>query len=114
MNWVKRTHDLDVVTVILQGTRDDSVPISASAALWEKRPDLVTLVNFNARHTLYWNVDPERWRNTVTRWLIEQWEVDCIKPQELHLGGSYPENPTQPVVTPIRSYLLARLGLDGG
>ena len=56
-------------TLILHGTRDDSVPIQLSQALRHARPDLVELETFDAGHTLCWNTDPDRWREAVTAWL---------------------------------------------
>jgi len=45
------------------------VPIRLSQALRDARPDLVELETFDAGHTLCWNSDLDRWRNTVTAWL---------------------------------------------
>lgn len=72
MNWVKRAHELEVSTLILHGTQDDSVPISAARSIQRQRPDLVTLESFDAGHTLNWNVEPARWSDTVTKWLTEK------------------------------------------
>lgn len=58
-----------VPTLILHGDRDDSVPVSSSATFRNLRPEPVTLNRFNAGHTLSWNSDPERWRQTVQTWL---------------------------------------------
>lgn len=68
-NWVKRAHELDVPTLILHGTRDDSVPFTTSKCLRDQRPELVTLVAFDAGHTLNWNTDNERWHATAANWL---------------------------------------------
>lgn len=68
-NWVKRAHDLDIPTLILHGTHDDSVPIATSKRLRDQRPELVTLESFEAGHTLNWNTDNERWHNTAANWL---------------------------------------------
>lgn len=65
-NWVERASELEVPTLILHGTRDDSVPFSISKALHGQRPDLVTLETFDAGHTLNWNSDPTRW-NAIIR-----------------------------------------------
>lgn len=72
MNWVKRAHDLEVPMLILHGTQDDSVPISAARSIQRQRPDRVTLESFDADHTLNWNVEPARWSDTVTKWLTEK------------------------------------------
>ena len=68
-DWTSRAADLTTPTLILHGTRDDSVPIRLSQALRDARPDLVELVTFDAGHTLCWNSDPDRWQNGVTAWL---------------------------------------------
>lgn len=71
-NWVKRAHDLDVPTLILHGTRDDSVPFATSKRLRDQRPELVTLEAFDAGHTLIWNADNEFWRRAVLSWHSKQ------------------------------------------
>ena len=68
-DWTARAADLTTPTLILHGTRDDSVPIRLSQALRDARPDLVELETFDAGHTLCWNTDPDRWHETVTTWL---------------------------------------------
>ena len=68
-DWTSRAADLTTPTLILHGTRDDSVPIRLSQALRHTRPDLVELETFDAGHTLCWNADPDRWHETVTTWL---------------------------------------------
>ena len=64
-----RASDLATPTLILHGTRDDSVPIRLSQVLRDARPGLVELETFDADHTLSWNADPDRWHETVTTWL---------------------------------------------
>ena len=68
-DWTARAADLTTPTLILHGTRDDSVPIQLSQALRGARPDLVELETFDAGHTLCWNSDPDRWHETVISWL---------------------------------------------
>ena len=68
-DWTARAADITRPTLILHGTRDDSVPIRLSQALRDARPDLVDLATFDAGHTLCWNADPDRWHETVTTWL---------------------------------------------
>nr|WP_240188276.1 alpha/beta hydrolase [Nakamurella flavida] len=68
-DWTARAADLTTPTLILHGTRDDSVPIRLSQALRDARPDLVKLETFDADHTLCWNTDPDRWQEAVTTWL---------------------------------------------
>lgn len=69
MNWIEHTIELSVPTLILHGTRDGSVPLRVSGLLRDRRPDVVTLEVFEAGHTLSWNSDSDRWRNTVSGWL---------------------------------------------
>lgn len=68
-DWTARAADLATPTLILHGTRDDSVPIRLSQALRDTRPGLIELDTFDADHTLCWNSDPGRWQRTVTSWL---------------------------------------------
>lgn len=68
-DWIARAADLTMPTLILHGTRDDSVPIRLSQALRDDHPDLVELEAFDAGHTLSWNTDPNRWQEAVTTWL---------------------------------------------
>ena len=68
-DWIARAADLTMPTLILHGTRDDSVPIRLSQALRDDHPDLVELETFDAGHTLSWNTDPNRWQEAVTTWL---------------------------------------------
>jgi pimeloyl-ACP methyl ester carboxylesterase len=68
-DWTARTADLTTPTLILHGTRDDSVPIRLSQALRDARTDHVELETFDADHTLCWNTDPDRWHESVTTWL---------------------------------------------
>ena len=68
-DWTSRAADLATPTLILHGTRDDSVTIRLSQALRNARSDLVDLEPFDAGHTLCWNTDPDRWQRTVTTWL---------------------------------------------
>ncbi|WP_297105610.1 alpha/beta hydrolase family protein [Tessaracoccus sp.] len=68
-NWTARAADLTTSTLILHGTRDDSVPLQLSQALRNARPDIIELETFDAGHTLCWNTDPDRWQDAVTAWL---------------------------------------------
>lgn len=69
MSYRAWASDLSVPVLLLHGERDDSVPIRPSEALSALRPDLVTLVRFDAGHTLSWNSDPDRWKREVDTWL---------------------------------------------
>ncbi|GAA2523888.1 lysophospholipase [Rarobacter incanus] len=68
-DWTSRAVELNTPTLILHGTRDDSVPIRLSQALRDARPELVELETFDAGYTLCWNADPDWWQNAVTAWL---------------------------------------------
>jgi pimeloyl-ACP methyl ester carboxylesterase len=70
-DWVQRADELTVPMLILHGARDDSAPINVSEALRDRRPDLVQLESFDARHTLAWNADRTRWRSAVSSWLSD-------------------------------------------
>ena len=68
-DWVENYSELEVPTLILHGSQDDSVPFANSKGLRDQRPDLVTLEAFDAGHTLNWNSDAERWQAKVASWL---------------------------------------------
>lgn len=69
MNWIEYANELTVPMLILHGAHDDSVPLSVSERLRDQRPDIVALEAFEAGHTLNWNSDSARWRDTVAGWL---------------------------------------------
>jgi len=71
-NWVNNAWALEVPTLILHGTQDDSVPFANSKRLRDERPDLVALEAFNAGHTLNWNSDRERWHSATATWLDQR------------------------------------------
>lgn len=71
-DWIARSADLARPTLILHGTRDNSVPIRLSQALRDARPGLVELESFDAGHTRCWNTDPDRWQSAVRAWLQER------------------------------------------
>jgi hypothetical protein len=49
---------------------DGFIPSTASRALAEARPDIVTFESFSgARHTKLWNYDPPRWNAAIAGWL---------------------------------------------
>lgn len=68
-DWLRRANDLSVPTLILHGANDDSVPVTLSEKLRDRRPDLLELESFDAGHTLAWNSDPDRWRTAVSSWV---------------------------------------------
>ena len=69
-DWVQRAAELTVPMLILHGASDDSAPVSISEALRDRRPDLVEMESFGAGHTLAWNSNPDRWRMSVSSWLL--------------------------------------------
>ncbi len=72
MDWVTRADELDVPVLLVHSADDEYVPVGPSRELAERRPDLVTLVEFTgARHCKEWNVDPERWEREVARFLLQ-------------------------------------------
>jgi pimeloyl-ACP methyl ester carboxylesterase len=70
LDFVSRALDLSRPTLILHSDDDGYVPSTASRALAEARPDIVTLVPFSvAKHTRLWNYDRERWNEAIRSWL---------------------------------------------
>ncbi|WP_370543971.1 alpha/beta hydrolase family protein [Frigoribacterium sp. VKM Ac-1396] len=73
LDLVARSGDLEVPVLVLHSDDDGFVPSTASHALAEARPDLVTLEVFEvARHTKLWNLDPERFDAAISGWLDRQ------------------------------------------
>lgn len=70
LDWVARSEELKVPTLIFHSDSDDYVPNGPALRLAAARPDLVTLVRVpGARHTMDWNVDPDRYGATMRDWL---------------------------------------------
>lgn len=69
LDWIARAHELAVPTLILHGKDDDSAPSAVSRKLAALRPGLVQLELLDAKHTMTWNSDQDRWRSTVATWL---------------------------------------------
>jgi uncharacterized protein len=70
LDWVARSDQLRIPTLILHSEDDNFVPVGPSMELAAKIPQLVSFVRFNlARHTREWNVDPEKWDRAVRVWL---------------------------------------------
>jgi pimeloyl-ACP methyl ester carboxylesterase len=66
MDWVARAEELVLPVLLLHSDADDYVPSGPSQRLARARPDLVTYVaSSTARHTKEWNVDPQRWEDSV-------------------------------------------------
>ncbi|GAB49401.1 alpha/beta hydrolase family protein [Mobilicoccus pelagius] len=65
--WQVRADELDRPVLLIHSRDDDVVPVGASAALAELRPDVVRFEPWDdARHVKEWNVDPDRWNAVVT------------------------------------------------
>jgi alpha-beta hydrolase superfamily lysophospholipase len=70
LDLVSRAGELDLPVLLLHSDDDGFVPSTASHALAEARPDLVTFEVFDvARHTKLWNLDPERFEGAISGWL---------------------------------------------
>lgn len=71
LNWIDRSDQLHVRTLIMHSIDDDIVPYGPSRDLALKNP-MVTFVPFSrARHVKEWNHKPERWERSVEQWLSE-------------------------------------------
>lgn len=70
LDFVRRSGDLHLPTLLLHSDDDGFVPATASLALASARPDIVTYERFTgASHTRLWNYDPQRWNGAIARWL---------------------------------------------
>ena len=70
LDFVGRSAELSVPVLLLHSADDDFVPPTASRALAQLRPDIVTYDEFTgAGHTRLWNLDPERWTQAIHAWL---------------------------------------------
>nr|WP_246335462.1 alpha/beta fold hydrolase [Microcella alkalica] len=70
LDLVARADELAVPVLVLHSDDDGYVPIDASLALADARPELVTLERFaQARHTRLWNLDSERWNGVIRAWI---------------------------------------------
>ena len=73
LDMVARADELAAPILILHSDDDGFVPVDASRALQETRPDLVTMPRFTvARHTKLWNYDERGWSTAITTWLADQ------------------------------------------
>lgn len=71
LNWIDRSDQLHMRTLILHSIDDNLVPYGPSRDLAHKNP-MVHFVPFNrARHVKEWNHNPQRWEKHVKQWLIE-------------------------------------------
>ncbi|ALX66996.1 alpha/beta hydrolase family protein [Microbacterium sp. XT11] len=73
LDMVARADELRAPILILHSEDDGFVPVDASQALHDARPDLVTMPRFTvARHTKLWNYDQAAWSEAITSWLEAQ------------------------------------------
>ena len=73
LDMVARSAELTTPTLILHSDDDGFVPVDASRALAEARPDLVTMPSFTvARHTKLWNYDQASFTDAITTWMVDQ------------------------------------------
>lgn len=64
--WQVRADELDRPILLIHSRDDDVVPVGASEALAQARPDVVRFEAWeDARHVKEWNVDPDRWNTAV-------------------------------------------------
>ena len=70
LDFVRRSADLHVPVLLMHSDDDGFIPPTASLALAEARPDIVTYVRFTvAGHTKLWNFDRTRWNDAIVQWL---------------------------------------------
>jgi alpha-beta hydrolase superfamily lysophospholipase len=70
LNFVRRSGELHLPILLMHSDDDGFVPATASRALAEARPDIVTYEAFTvAAHTKLWNYDRDRWNTAIARWL---------------------------------------------
>lgn len=70
LNLVANAAELTVPILLMHSVDDGFVPVTASDALAEERPDIVTYERFHtARHTKLWNYDRTRWEDAISEWL---------------------------------------------
>ncbi|MGO2747943.1 alpha/beta hydrolase family protein [Microbacterium sp.] len=70
LDMVARADELTIPILLLHSDDDGFVPVDASRALAEARPDLVTMPHFTvARHTKIWNYDQVGWTAAITEWM---------------------------------------------
>lgn len=70
LNFVARANELETPILLLHSDDDGYIPATASRALAQARPDIVTFEEFHtARHTRLWNYDEIRWNTAIDRWL---------------------------------------------
>jgi alpha-beta hydrolase superfamily lysophospholipase len=77
LDFVRRSAELHVPILLMHSDDDGFVPSTASRALAEARPDIVTFEAFTgAGHTRLWNYDPARWNGAIRGWLDTRFRQD--------------------------------------
>lgn len=72
-DWVTRGDELRHRMLVLHSEDDDVVPIAPSRRLAERRPDLVTLEEWQvAKHCKEWNTETTRWETLVGEFLTRR------------------------------------------
>jgi alpha-beta hydrolase superfamily lysophospholipase len=81
LDFVARAVELRVPILLLHSAGDRFVPNSASRALAEARPDIVTFPEISgAGHTRIWNHDAGRFTRIISDWLARQRDVTPSSP----------------------------------
>jgi pimeloyl-ACP methyl ester carboxylesterase len=86
LDQIGRTDDFDAPILVFHGDEDDTVPIEGSRLFAEARPELIRLEEFaGAGHVEAWNVDSERYEETVRVFLddvaLGRSDLDPIVPE---------------------------------
>ncbi|MRG58786.1 alpha/beta fold hydrolase [Agromyces sp. CFH 90414] len=68
-DWMDRGSHIQIPVLVLHGTRDRSAPVELGRRLRANAVAHVRLEEFDADHTMTWNVDASGWRAHVTRWI---------------------------------------------
>jgi uncharacterized protein len=70
LDLVARADELHKPILLFHSEDDGYVPATASTALAQARPDIVSFEHFmTARHVRLWNYDAARWNSAITGWL---------------------------------------------
>jgi hypothetical protein len=72
LDQIARSNEFDVPILLLYGAGDDVVPVEDFEEFSARRPDIVQSHRFEqARHADLWNVDAERYEDTIEKFLLE-------------------------------------------
>jgi dipeptidyl aminopeptidase/acylaminoacyl peptidase len=73
LNQVANAEEFNHPILVLHGTEDGTVPVSTSKQFAKTRSDIVSLDLFpDAGHVASWNSHPERYRQSVNRFITDQ------------------------------------------